>query len=92
MSPPSLERGGRNSLHSIWAILLIFTFQIRFIVLETNVETIDGKPALLQELSGTHLLISTYPVSTFTSVLEEYTKVINKEHYNMISKKGSTLA
>jgi len=62
---PSLERGGRNSIHSIWAIILIFTFQVRFIILETSMEVNDSKAALLIELSGTHLLISAYPVSSY---------------------------
>jgi len=66
---PAFEWGGRNKLHSIWAIILVFTFQIRFIILETNMEVNDSKAALLRELSGTHLFISAYPVSSSRSVL-----------------------
>ena len=43
-------------------------------------EVNDGKAALLRELSGTHLLISAYPVSSSTAVLEVYTRVNNKVH------------
>ena len=84
MSFPSFEWGGRNRLHSIWAIVLVFTFQIRFIILETNMEVNDRKAALLRELSGTHLFISAYPVSSSTAVLEVYSRVNNKVH-NLIS-------
>jgi len=69
MSPQSFEWGGRNKLHSIWAIMLVFTFQIRFIILETKVEVDDSKAALLRELSGAHLFISAYPVSSLAAVL-----------------------
>ena len=83
---PSLEGGGRNSIHSIWAIILIFTFQIRFIILETNVGVNDGKAALLRELSGTHLLISAYPVSSSQPVLEDCKRLNKQNRYNLISK------
>ena len=62
MTLPSLE-GRRNTLNFVWSIILVFTFQIGFIVLETNVEPNYGKAGLLRELSGSHLFISAYPVS-----------------------------
>lgn len=54
------KRRQRNSL--ILAVILLFTFQARVILSETNVELKDGKVALLRELSGTNRLISASPV------------------------------
>lgn len=45
-------------------LILLFTFQIHFVLLEIKsnadhaVQVIDGQVELLQELSGSHLLIS----------------------------------
>jgi len=44
-------------------IIALFTLQISAILSEPNVGVNYGKSALLRELSGSHLLMSVYPVS-----------------------------
>lgn len=58
--PGKQKRG--NVLHFITAVILLFTFEIRFIVSETNIELNDGSAVLLHELSGAHLLMAASPV------------------------------
>lgn len=54
----------RDALHFIKVSIILLTPLIRLIDSETNVEVMsDSKAALLQELSGNHLLISASPVN-----------------------------
>lgn len=54
---------GGKMLRFIFAFALLIAFQIRFVLLETNVN--NGQAVLLQKLNGAHLFISASPVILF---------------------------